>query len=261
MMSKKEILTNKIARLCYLLGSACLLVVVTISFVQPPEEAVGAPSVDHCKPGYVYRQEGPPPWEYNGTEIITEVQIKSAQGCFKLTTSKPTDGCYQAVGLGTTNVRVSRSGEASPECQAISHVYYYADKEEPTSTPIDTATPTETITPIVTDPIVTLTPTETHTPLVTNTPVTPPPTDSPPGATPTGPAPEPSSTKPPTIPPPTIPPGTPTPQILIPVTGVDQAAPGPGSGNSYWLFLYLGLGLLGTGMIFHGIATRLIWKK
>jgi hypothetical protein len=254
-------------RLSYILGSACLLVVITLSFVQPPEEAVGAPSADHCDPGYVAKQEPPPPWEYNGPEIITEVQIKSSQGCFKLTTSNPNDGCYQAIGLGTTHVRVFRSGEASPECQAISHVYFYADQEEPTPTPTDTATPTntatptETTTPIATDPIVTLTPTETHTPTVTDTPVTPPPTEPSPGDTPTSPAPEATPTTPPTIPPPTIPAGTPTPQILIPVTGADQATSGPDSGNSYWLFLYLGLGLLGIGMVFHGITTRISWKK
>jgi hypothetical protein len=261
MMSKNDILTNKIARLCYLLGSAFLLVVVTISFVQPPEEAVGAPSVDHCKPGYVYKQDAPPPWEYNGTEIITEVQIKSAQGCFKLTTSNPTDGCYQAIGLGTTNVRVFRSGDESPECQAISHVYYYADREEPTATPTDTATPTETATPIATDPIVTFTPTETELP-PTDTPTATATIPLPENPTPTGTQDKPAPTKvkrtpPATLPPPTPLPGSSTPMVLIPVTGARTAGQNQGSGINGWLVIPLGIGVFGLGIAFYGIATRL----
>ena len=118
-----------------------------------------------------------------------------------------------------------------------------------TATPTNTATNTPTATnpsvPVATDPIVTLTPTDT------------PPTTS----TPTKAAADASPTTPPTIPPPTVGAGTPTQEILIPVTGADHATSGPGSGISYWLFFYLGLGLLGLGLVFHGIATRLIWKK
>jgi len=119
----------------------------------------------------------------------------------------------------------------------------------PTATATNTATNTPTATntsgPVATDPIVTLTPTD-----------TPPPT-----TTPTKAAAVASPTTPPTIPPPTVGAGTPTQEILIPVTGADHATTGPGSGISYWLFFYLGLGLLGLGLVFHGIATRLIWKK
>ena len=114
----------------------------------------------------------------------------------------------------------------------------------PTNTATNTPTATITSTAVATDPIVTLTPTDTQTAI-----------------TPMEAAPEASPTKPPTIPPPTVAAGTPTQQILIPVTGVDHATSGPASGNSYWLFLYLGLGLLGLSMVFHGIATRIIWKK
>jgi hypothetical protein len=123
------------------------------------------------------------------------------------------------------------------------------DTATPTNTATNTPTATNTSTPVATDPIVTLTPTDT------------PPTDKPPTVTPTGSVPDASPTTPPTIPAPTIPAGTPTPQILIPVTGVDQATLGPGSGSSFWLFLYLGLGLLGLGMVFHGIVARITWKK
>lgn len=261
-----RLILNRMGKLSYLLGSACLLVVITLSFMQPPEEAMGATNADFCKPGYVAKQDGSPPWEYNGSEVITEVQIKAGQSCFKLTTNNPSDGCYQAIGLGTTHVRVSRSGEESPECQGISGVYYYADQEEPTSTPTDTATP------IVPDPIVTLTPTETHTPTVTDTPETPPPTDIPtttattpaplesptPSATKEGPAPtetEVKRTPPATLPPPTPLPGSSTPLVLIPVTGAMTTA-GQNQGNG-WLLIPLGIGVFGLGIAFYGIATRL----
>jgi len=108
-----------------------------------------------------------------------------------------------------------------------------------TPTPTDTATPTNTSTPIATDPIVTLTP-----------------TDTPPTKTPTKSAPKASPTTPPTVPAPTIPAGTATPQILIPVTGGDLSISGSDSGNSFWLFIYFGIGLLGVGMIFYGLATH-----
>ena len=68
---------RRITKLFYLAGSACLLVGVTLFFIQPPNVATGAPSKDHCDPGYVYSDETPPDWEYDGSEIITEVQIKS----------------------------------------------------------------------------------------------------------------------------------------------------------------------------------------
>ena len=253
--------------------------------MQPPDIATGAPSKDHCDPGYVDSDETPPDWEYNGSEIITEVQIKSAQGCFPLTISNPSDGCYEATGLGTNHVIVSKIGTGSPTCQDISHVYFFSDQVEPSSTPTNTATntptqtdtptptntatntatptntatntatptytatntatstPTATSTQVVIDPVVTVTPTDTQTPTVTDTPVTPPPTNPPPAATPTDQVPEVNPTKPPTIPPPTIPAGTPTPQILIPVTGVDFTYSNPNSGSNFGFFLYpLGFG-------------------
>ena len=278
---------RRITKLFYLVGSACLLVGVILFFMQPPDIATGAPSKDHCDPGYVFSDETPPNWEYDGTEIITEVQIKSAQGCFPLTVSNPSDGCYEATGLGTTHVIVSKIGTGSPTCQDISHVYFFSDQVEPSSTPTNTATntatptntatntatptytatntatstPTATSTQVVIDPVVTVTPTDTQTPTVTDTPVTPPPTNPPPAATPTDQVPEVNPTKPPTIPPPTIPAGTPTPQILIPVTGADQSIPNQNSGSNFWFFISLGIWLIGIGMVFHGIATHLTRNK
>jgi hypothetical protein len=53
-----------------------------------------------------------------------------------------------------------------------------------------------------------------------------------------------------------VPAGTPTPQILIPETGLDLSLANQGAGVSSWFFLFLGLGMLGVGLIFHGIASR-----
>ena len=292
---------RRITKSFYLAGSACLLVGGILFFMQPPDIATGAPSKDHCDPGYVFSDETPPNWEYSGSDIITEVQIKSAQGCFPLTISNPNDGCYEATGLGTNHVIVSKIGVDSPSCQDISLVYFFSDQVDPSPTPTNTATntptqtgtptptntatntatptntatntatptntatntvtPTATSTPVIIDPVVTVTPTDTPTPTVTDTPVTPPPTNPPPAATSTGQVPEANPTKPPTIPPPTMPAGTPTPQILIPVTGADLSSSNPNSGSNFGFFLYLGIWLIGIGMVFHGIATHLTRNK
>jgi hypothetical protein len=256
---------RRITKSFYLAGSACLLVGGILFFVQPPDIATGAPSKDHFDPGYVFSDETPPDWEYDGSEIITEVQIKSAQGCFPLTISSPNDGCYDATGLGTNHVIVSKIGPDSPSCQDISLVYFFSDQVEPSPTPTNTATntatPTATSTQLEIDPVVTVTPADTPTPKVTDTPVTPPPTNPPPAATPTEQVPEANPTNPPTIPPPTIPAGTPTPQILIPVTGVDLSYSNPNSGSNFGFYISLGIWLIGIGMVFHGIATHLTRKK
>jgi hypothetical protein len=302
---------RRITKSVYLAGSACLLVGGILFFMQPADKAAGAPGKDHCDPGYVFIDETPPNWEYDGSEIITEVQIKSAQGCFPLTVSNPSDGCYEASGLGTTQVIVSKVGPDSPTCQDISHVYFFSDQVEPTSTPTNTATntptqtdtqtptntatntatptntatntatpintatntatptntatntatPTATSKPVVIDPVVTLTPVDTPPPKATDTPVTPPPTNPAPAATSTSQVQEANPTKPPTIPPPTMPAGTPTLQILIPVTGADLSSSNPNSGNNFGFFLYLGIWLIGIGMVFHGITTHLTRNK
>ena len=93
---------------------------------------------------------------------------------------------------------------------------------------IPTETPAPTISP-ATEPTATFTPNESE--------------------------PEPGTIISPTVPPPTFPPGTATPQVLIPVTGGDFSISGSGSGSNFWLFIYFGIGLIGTGMIFYGIAT------
>ena len=56
-----------------------------------------------CGVGYVEKIESAP-FEYDGDQIITKVFVKSGTNCFALTVANPGDGCYLAVGLGTTHV-------------------------------------------------------------------------------------------------------------------------------------------------------------
>ncbi|HUV28472.1 MAG TPA: hypothetical protein VMW34_14015, partial [Anaerolineales bacterium] len=62
-------------------------------------------------------------------------------------------------------------------------------------------------------------------------------------------------TTPPTLQQPTSPAATS--QVLIPQTGIDLSLSNQGSGISFWLILFLGLGFVGTGMVFHGISTQI----
>ena len=99
-------------------------------------------------------------------------------------------------------------------------------------------------------------------PVPTNTPVpptaTPTATESkePPAAKPSPtPTSKPPKKKPPaTLPPPTPFPGSPAPQVLIPQTG---SMPAVVLGSKAFVFIPLGFGLVGLGIAFYGIATRL----
>jgi hypothetical protein len=46
-----------------------------------------------------------------------------------------------------------------------------------------------------------------------------------------------------------------TSQVLIPQTGIDLT--NQGSGTSFWLFLFLGVGFVGTGIVFHGVSNQI----
>ncbi len=108
---------------------------------------------------------------------------------------------------------------------------------------VPTATPSPTDPPPPTD----IPPTATNTPTATAT--TQPPVDSP-----TPPPKEPTRKPPATLPPPTPFPGSPPPQALIPVTGVmDGSTPG----MRMWVIIPFGVGLIGLGIAFYGIVTRL----
>jgi hypothetical protein len=130
----------------------------------------------------------------------------------------------------------------------------------PTPLPTDPPTPTE-ITPTATEIPPTDTPTATQvTP--TNTPTDPPtatatPTDNPVPKTKTPPpkkppTPTPTRKPPATLPPPTAFPGSPSPQVLIPVTGLTNQT----SGIESMILIPMGIGVLGLGIAFYGILIR-----
>jgi hypothetical protein len=281
MNSSKKVIYNRIARLSYLVGISCLLVGIVLSLASSPSSAAETQGQGDCGTGYVLKDENAP-FEYSGSEIITSVFIKAGsqtQGdpctLFTYPPGDQSNECYIVSGLGTSNVQVTDRADAPSSCHAVSHVEFYAGQVEPSPTPTettppptdtptptettppptDTPTPTETTppptdtaTPIATDPIVTITPTDTQVPTATDPGVT----ETPPTAT----QPAPTNTPPATLPPPTVPAGTPTQQILIPETGIDLSLVNQNGGVSSWFFLFLGMGLLGVGMIFHGIASR-----
>jgi len=115
---------------------------------------------------------------------------------------------------------------------------------------VPTATPFPTNTPVPTD----VPPTATNPP--TATPVTPTATESVPSLvespTPT-PTSKPKRNPPATLPPPTPFPGSPAPQALIPLTGSVESLT---SSANMWVLIPFGVGLLGLGIAFYGIATR-----
>jgi hypothetical protein len=281
-----NLIAKRIAKLCYLLGAACLLVglILSVAHFAGSSAEVNAQGQGNCDTGWVDKDEQAP-FGYSGQEIITSVYVKSGEGCFLLTINNPSDGCYQAIGLGTNNVSVTQIGTPGPDCQEISHVEFYAGQVDPSPTPTNTATntatliptPTETATIVVTDPVVTLTPTDTPTPtntatftatpevtdpVVTLTPTdTPIPTATDPAATqtPTNPPPTNTPSQPETAtsptPPPTLPPPADTPElVLIPDTGVDLSF--ADFDNRFLVVFFLGLGFLGVGLVFHGISKR-----
>ena len=132
----------------------------------------------------------------------------------------------------------------------ITNVYLVTPTDPPvTETPVTETPVTET--PVTETPV-------TETP-VTETPVTeiPSTTEVPTTTTPTEEVRTP--TPQPTLAQPTSPAGTE--QVLIPQTGIDLSLSNQGPGVSFWVILFMGLGLVGTGIVFHGISSQLKRKK
>jgi cell division septation protein DedD len=134
----------------------------------------------------------------------------------------------------------------------ITNTYLVIETETPvTETPVTETPVTET--PVTETPVTETPVTETP---VTETPVTETPvtetatTDPPTTTTPTEDVRTP--TPPPTLPQPT---SVVTSQVLIPQTGLDLT--NPGDGTSFWFFLFMGLGLVGTGIVFHGVTKQI----
>jgi hypothetical protein len=129
------------------------------------------------------------------------------------------------------------------------------DTPTPTNTATFTPTPTDTPTPTGTQPVATLPATDTPTPTETSPPSTKEPTDRPPTATATSQPPSATSTPVATLAQPTSP--AETPQIIIPETGLDLSLSGGSSGFNVLTILMLGLGFVGTGLMFYGISTQI----
>jgi len=304
MSTHLSLITDRIAKISIIFGIAFLVVGLALSLMLIPGKAAGVNGQGDCSTGYVYKDNNSP-FGYDGDEVITKVFVKSGQGCFPLTITNPSDGCYQATGLGTTSVSVTKIGEGRGQvCQDISHVEFLSDPTDPpvtetpvTETPVTETPVTETPvteTPVTETPVtetpVTETPvTETpvtETPVtetpVTETPVTETPvTETPITETPVTETPvttevpatteAPTATDPPTTKTPTEEIRTPTPpptlakptsigtsQVLIPQTGLDLSNQG---GIGFWLILFMGIGLVGTGLVFQGVSSQVKRKK
>jgi hypothetical protein len=267
-----SLITDRIGKISIIFGIAFLLVGLALSMVMVPGEATEVNGQGNCDTGWVYKDESSP-FSYSGSETIVKAIVKSGQGCFPLTISSPSDGCYQATGLGTTSVSVTRIGIPHGDvCQSISHVKFYAGPTDPPATDPPATDPPATDPPATdppatdppaTDPPVTDPPPTTEAPATTDPPATtqPPATTEPPVTT------DPPTTTTPTeevitpTPPPTMPQPTSvgTSQVLIPQTGIDLT--NRGAGTSFWLFLFMGLGLVGTGIVFHGVASQIKHRK
>lgn len=206
-----------------------------------------------------------------GNFTVADGLLGAHGGSEKLEGSLP-QGSYRVVftttGLGSINVGLRVRTSSLP-----------TDTPPPTFTPtatVPTETPLPTDTPTATEPAETLTatpttsvtpapPKDTPTPTITGTilpTVLPPdPTDTPeePGPSPTLtsiPPSNPTRTPPPTLEPPTPPANTTPGPVLIPVTGVDLSGGGSGGALYGRLLLHTGIGLLGLGLVFQGIAAR-----
>lgn len=269
---KSLINLNRITKVSYMFGIACLLVGIMFSFVTQTGEAATANN-SSCGTGYTSKDESAP-FEYNGSKIIDKVIIKAGTGCFKLTKSDPSNGCYKANGLGTSSVKVKMIGEEGPECQAISHVLFFGDDKPPETTepppatteppPATTESPPTEVTPTdptptdptptdptptdptPTDPTPTdptpTEPTEVVTPTETETP-----TDSPETVTPTDP---PAETPTPTDPPETPKETDPPKEKKDPTPPPTLAQPTPMEGTPQVLIPQTGVDLSSSNQIF-----------
>jgi hypothetical protein len=204
---KSLINLNRITKISYMIGIACLVIGIMFSFVTQTGEAATANN-SKCGSDYTSKDDSAP-FEYKGSKIIDKVIIKAGDSCFKLKIGDTSNSCYKASGLGTSSVKVKMIGEEGPSCQAISHVLFFGDDPKPPTTepPPTDVTPTEP------------TPTEA-------TPTEPTPTEATPTEpTPTEPTPtEPTPTEPtPTDPTPTEPtPTDPTPTDPTPTEPTDS---------------------------------------
>jgi hypothetical protein len=216
-----------------------------------------------------------------GSKEISDGQLGASSGSEKLE-GRLSQGSYSVVvsvtGQGSINVglKVKTASvpidTAEPEPTDTQIPTFTPTATEITSTPtpitedVMTPTPTEEITAAPPKPNITATPTATGTGEPTVLPPVPSGTPGEPGATPTATSNPPKNEKPTNTPPPTFAPPTPPANVtqapaLIPVTGADLSVQGNNSNFYKQLMLRAGIGLLGLGLVFHGIAAGLSRKK
>ena len=98
-----SLITDRIGKTSIIFGIAFILVGLALSMVLIPGEAAGVNGQGNCDTGWVKKDEHPP-FGYIGPDTIIKAIVKSGNTCFPLTIANPSDGCYQATGLGTTSV-------------------------------------------------------------------------------------------------------------------------------------------------------------
>lgn len=241
-----------------------------------PDQIVASDSITtqpngyFCVPSYTIQpdDDGEYTVDVFDPEDLTQTKNDNYQVRDKLPTSTPTNTATNTATLVPTNTPTFTPTNTATNTQTPTNT--------PTSTPTSTSTSTATLTPTNTPThTATASPTATATNTPTNTPQeatvtatftftpgdptdTPTNTPVPPTSTNTN-TPRPptqvvtrTSTLPPTLPPPSVN----TPEVLIPVTGINLNLP-DAMNNLQVIFLNLGLSLLGLGMVLHGLSRRI----
>jgi hypothetical protein len=240
---------KRISRISYVLGSVCLLAGLILAYVNIPASAANLDSQAEMIATECITETPRPTFE--GTKTITPMWTKTPRAEFTIVPSS-TPKCWVCTATPEQETPTSTpTVELPTPTQTIiavkpTETTVITDIPGPSETPEPTATGTlPTQTPTETGPLPTETPTETSPPGVTVVP----PLSSP---TPT----EAVRTPPATLSPPTPPPGVESTPAIIPITGFDLAFSTSQSFFSQNQLLNLGIGLLGLGMVFHGISRK-----
>ncbi len=145
-------------------GMFALLILVGVVYTSTQSSAINGGGHSACDNGIVsIAPVSKDLATYNaGNDIVTGLCLKAGNTqLHTFFTADTTTDCYNISGIGTSVVTVTRPGEGSRECQAISHI----DVLVATPTPTPTSTPRPTPTPPPTpEPTPTPSPTATPTP-------------------------------------------------------------------------------------------------
>ena len=155
-------------------GMLALLILVGVVYTSTQSNAVNGGRHDACDGGIVsIAPISNDLATYDaGNDVVTGLCLKAGRTeTHTFFAADTTTDCYDIVGIGTSVVTVTRPGEGSRECQAISHIDVLVTSFTPTPTPTpiceECGTPTPTPTP---EPTPTPTPEPTPTPAPTPTP-------------------------------------------------------------------------------------------